>query len=632
MSLGLTLPYPLGSTFAPQVSSHVGTVWSVGIDGQGYLMSTLDQESPFDYRAYTIQAVPMSKPRIDDSEEPGEQTLFPWWTRAQHSWHEGSGQDIFDSPMSSRFKVKATKGIDVWAEEGCSFLLKDVELHDEHETATDLLLLGGSDALFYTHNGNITRDPDPDDTLESDEATITDHDGNPVNSITSDGDLLYLSFSSGGLGIRSVDMDGTFSGTSIVNDHEDVDIIGFVKGRLIGCKDNEVFDYDLSTTAIPSAHYTDEADGFRFTGITEAGPGIYLSGYAGDRSEIFIMRLTAQDITSGLTLGVPRSVWEAPRGEQIHSIKGYLGTSVLIGTSKGVRVGIVTTGDGDIEVSGLIVETDHPVKAITARGNFAWFTWTQYDGNSSGLGRIHLGRLNWAPDLMYNSSGTVFSVANYNDRMYFSVEEEDSTKIIKEHATRLVSEGTVRTGEIRFGTSETKSLRYFDIVTRNDGKWSLDIAVNGGSFVSYSADQPTGSIEEVINLDANRFDLQITLKRSESDDTVGPCMREWRLRAEPKATGRFRHILPLMIYDFMVGLNDVEQGYQGFAWYLLDKLTDLYRNDELVIFQTPATGVPGASPTTYEVKVEDLQFKTYTPPAEARGYGGIALIVLREAR
>ena len=89
--LNLDFPYDLSfEEFSKAVG--IGGLWSVGIDGTGYLLSTLEDEAPFDYRAYTVQSIPVQKQRLDTSAEPGEQTFEQWWTRAQHSWVGGAGR------------------------------------------------------------------------------------------------------------------------------------------------------------------------------------------------------------------------------------------------------------------------------------------------------------------------------------------------------------------------------------------------------------------------------------------------------------------------------------------------------------------------------------------------------------
>lgn len=632
-----TFPAPLVASLTRSAAliaaKGIGGTWDLGIDGVGFMLSTLDQEAPFEYRSYEIQSIPRLKPQIDDAEEEGEQTLSGWWARAQHSWHEGAGQDVFDSPFSSRFKFTTSKGLDPWTDGKLSLLKDTAELRndafdDHHLISTDI-------ALFYTWNGNIKKDPDPDAASEGGEATVATHNGTLINSLTYDGESVYAAFDGGSLGIKKIDT-LAFSAWANVNSHLAVDIIAFVKGRLMGAKGADLFEYDLSVTTIPERFHTDKASTWKWTAITESGPAIYFSGFAGDRSEIFAARLTTQDIpfASLATVGALRSVWQAPEGETIQTIKGYIGQAVLIGTNRGVRLANIVTGDGDLRVSDLIVETPNPVLWFEPQLEFAWFGWTKYDGTSSGLGRIHLGNVVYASDLMFTSQGDIKEIAYYANRLYFVTDEGATSRIIKENAAGgdLVASGTVTIQEIRFNTTERKVLRYLDFLTVGVGLWSMAMSTDGGAFTALASDIATNNLaEEVINVQGARFGLQFTLKRDPGDSTVGPSLLEWRLRGDPRAKGRFRYLVPVMIFDHLILANGREEGHTGFAWENFNTLADIYRAGSGIQFEPPQSAVPGGI-DVIEVEIEDLRFKEFAPPQGGRGFGGVALVVMREVR
>lgn len=620
----------------PEITAGIGSTWSVGIAGRGYMLSTLDQEYPFEFRSYEIQAIPQQRPQIDDRDEPGEQTLFPWWSRAQHSWHEGAGQDIFDSPFSSRFRYCTSQGLDPWDEGELKFL-KDTEVL-RTDTVDDHHLLATPDALFYTANGVVHRDTDPD-TAGTD--SLTDHSGTPINSIASDGEYLYAAFSGGSLGIKRTPLAGALA-WSDVNVQTAVEKIAVVKGRLIGAKGGNLYEYDLSVTTEPEPLNPPMPSTWEWTSIAESGPAIYFSGHAGDISEIFAVRLTAQDIpfSSVATLGAMRSIWQAPEGETVHTVRGFLGQQVLVGTSKGVRVGTIVTGEGDLEVSGLITEQkeEHPralnVKAFEPQSEFGWFTWSNYDATRSGLGRVHLGELTWSSDLMHPIPGEVTTVVDYQDRRYFVIDEGagSDSHIIKEHATDLVATAQLEICTIRFGTREVKQLRHFDTDGEGAGTYSLSISPDGKPAQPIVPAALIGtSHEHVVNIDGVRFKATINFTRDPSDATAQGIFKEWRIRSEPRSKGRFRYMVPLMIYDHVVNLADQEVGRVGYALENLEDLMELYRTGRDTLFQRVGTGVPGG-PSPVLVTMEDLRFKTFTPPAGAKGFGGIALAILREVR
>ena len=115
--LPLTLSNPAGATYTPS-----GYAYDIAIAGLPFFISPLD-DSP--YRRVTAQ---YRKQQIDQSREPGEQTLTGWWLRSQSSFHYGQGIKFFEpiQDESLRFQYTESKGVDVWEKGQCT-LLKDVD-------------------------------------------------------------------------------------------------------------------------------------------------------------------------------------------------------------------------------------------------------------------------------------------------------------------------------------------------------------------------------------------------------------------------------------------------------------------------------------------------------------------------
>jgi hypothetical protein len=74
-----------------------------------------------------------------------------------------------------------------------------------------------------------------------------------------------------------------------------------------------------------------------------------------------------------------------PSGETVRSIYTYQG-SVFIGTDKGVHMAAADSGN-NLTVGGLI-PTSGPVYDFEGQGSFVWFTFSNMDASSTGLGRI----------------------------------------------------------------------------------------------------------------------------------------------------------------------------------------------------------------------------------------------------
>lgn len=113
--LPLTLSNPAGATYTPS-----GYAYDVAIAGLPFFISPLDDQP---YRRVTAQ---YRKQQIDQSREPGEQTLTGWWLRSQSSFHFGQGIKFFEpiQDESLRFQYTESKGINIW-EKGQATLLKN---------------------------------------------------------------------------------------------------------------------------------------------------------------------------------------------------------------------------------------------------------------------------------------------------------------------------------------------------------------------------------------------------------------------------------------------------------------------------------------------------------------------------
>ena len=116
-----TLSNPVGST----TYSGTGEAYDVAIAGLPFFLLNSD-DSP--YRRVTAQ---YRKQQIDQSREPGEQTLTGWWLRSQSSFHYGQGIKFFEpiQDESLRFQYTESKGVDVWTKGQATLLKSCVSQH-----------------------------------------------------------------------------------------------------------------------------------------------------------------------------------------------------------------------------------------------------------------------------------------------------------------------------------------------------------------------------------------------------------------------------------------------------------------------------------------------------------------------
>jgi hypothetical protein len=116
------IPYTLSNPAGATNYSATGEAYDVAIAGLPFFLMNSD-DAP--YRRVTAQ---YRKQQIDQSREPGEQTLTGWWLRSQSSFHYGQGIKFFEpiQDESLRFQYTESKGVDVWTK-GQATLLKSVD-------------------------------------------------------------------------------------------------------------------------------------------------------------------------------------------------------------------------------------------------------------------------------------------------------------------------------------------------------------------------------------------------------------------------------------------------------------------------------------------------------------------------
>ena len=116
------IPYILSNPAGSTNYSATGEAYDVAIGGLPFFLLNSD-DAP--YRRVTAQ---YRKQQIDQSREPGEQTLTGWWLRSQSSFHYGQGIKFFEpiQDESLRFQYTESKGIDVWTK-GQATLLKSCD-------------------------------------------------------------------------------------------------------------------------------------------------------------------------------------------------------------------------------------------------------------------------------------------------------------------------------------------------------------------------------------------------------------------------------------------------------------------------------------------------------------------------
>jgi hypothetical protein len=395
--------YPLSNPAGSTNYVADGYAYDIAIAGLPFFISPLD-DSP--YRRVTAQ---YRKQQIDQSREPGEQTLTGWWLRSQSSFHFGQGIKFFEpiQDESLRFQYTESKGLDVWTRGQCTLLRKSTPIGF---SADGLASNGRSNQFFNTIQWTISGVnyegilyADNYIMAKVDEAgTVTNFQNldpavdDAIYGVTNDGNYAYwvTNAVSGGLKLtfrkKALNLDSTTAATQMFQQNGIVvtnAVLEYTKERIVAAINNKVYEIAPTATALPTAVYTHPDPTHVWSSITSSGAAIYVAGYNGVTSSIVKFTLEATGAMPTLSSAITAA--EMPVGEIVQKIKYYLGY-LLIGTNKGVRVAQVSDTDGSIIYGPLIFESTQPVFDFAFRDRYVWCASGNSDG-SSGLIRIDLG-------------------------------------------------------------------------------------------------------------------------------------------------------------------------------------------------------------------------------------------------
>jgi len=472
------------------ISSLVPYPYDVAIAGRPY---PVDFEfTPFRREAYRHISIDITRTQADTDGVPGEHTLNPagLWRRSQQTWGHGAGQAFLDRSTSDPERFRTSKGIDPWTPYQFS-LLNDVSLNYT-SAGTNIQMATTGDYLWFIDGTHLyyTTDPTANPMSTSDGAVGTAY------GLASDGYNAWAVTSSG----IWTGYDGTPTPTEYITHAFGAgSVIGYALGRLMVGDGASM--YNITANSLPAALLTHPNPGWQWVGFAEGAGFIYAAGKAGSHSAVY--QITIQP--DGTALSSPSVSVTMPAGEVITSIKGYLGF-ILIGTNLGVRVATTpttTTSPAGILTLGALITpapaigsnqpTAMPGSVLCFEGQdrFAWYGYTNYDGVSTGLGRIDLSTLNaltsapgvpgWASDLMYTGQGAVTSVTSWVGRRVFAVAGHG---IVVEDPTNVVSSGSITTGGIAYDVSDLKYAVFIDVLPApNAGTIATAISIDGGGFI-----------------------------------------------------------------------------------------------------------------------------------------------------
>ena len=628
----LTFGSPQGSSGTINAPTNMN--WDCSIGDLTFLYGISDQY-PFQR-----QTAEFRRQRIDTERNPGEQSLDSgYWLRSQQSWHYGSGLNVAEPLIISdeaQFRYQQGGGVDPWTPGQISML-----------NTTELMLTstGATQSIIGVGTGVLMAD-----------GAVLKHVANSgtVTSITWGGTAGILSLTSTGEYWLLADDDGIYkgdlpygTGAKIYNTAGTADrnLIRWVKSRLMVANNNkihEVTNIAPSSATLPAALYEHPNLDWIWTDFADGPNAIYASGYTGDSSAIYKIGITTS--TTSVTLSQPVIVAEMPRGEDVLSLYSYVGTYLVVGTTKGLRVATLDT-DGSVSLGPLVV-TAGPVDDTVAVGSYLYAT-VRDQGNAgdretrAGIYRVDLGTtidnstllFANAADLVVPSgtAGMAKGVTVSNGDIWFAV---TGSGLWRQNSDEYVTEGWFESGRIRLGTLEQKGWRDLRIMLQPGTPGSVEAyasadgeGIPSGWTTIITADgarpDATGKLTSVAQEPTTNYYLAFRLLSNDVHDSA-PVMLGYQLRAVP-APERTRLLsVPLLCFDYETDRKGQRYGTDGNAWAKLGLLEDLEESVAVVQWRDYTTG---EAATAY---VERVEFRRVNPPTNrVSGNGGIATVLLR---
>ena len=623
------IPYTLSNPAGATNYSATGEAYDIAIAGLPFFLLNSD-EAP--YRRVTAQ---YRKQQIDQSREPGEQTLTGWWLRSQSSFHLGAGIKFFEPVQeeSLRFQYTESKGVDVWTR-GQATLLNDTasfyagaapaQMIGVNDGTNDCILVTDGTALKKITTGGTS-------TTYTQAGTAS-----TIFSLTTNGKQYFFI---NGTHVHRGNLAGTTSDTEIYNASSTTRAtIRYVKQRLIVAIGSAIYELDPNHGggSLPAALFTHPNSSWVWSSIAEGPQAIYISGYDpnGTSSSVFKIGL---DEAQATTLGFPKLltptvIIDMPEGERINDFDIYLGAYAVLATNLGFRVGIADTA-GDVQYGPLLFR-DAPCNAIAFRDSYAYLA-TLIDGEA-GLVRVDLSTtvlanglfFPWAWDLVAAGTTTTASQVAFfgnSDRAAFT----NGNNTWAESTTSLVAEGYLRTGYIRYNTLETKIFKLIQArVSTANGGLNIDSIDAADNFYRIGTFAQGSSVPEVnVNYPQaaqEYLGFQFTLTRSTTDVSKGPLFTGYQVKSLP-AIPRQRLIqYPLSCFDHESDHFGVEVGYEGSAYFRMSQLESIENVGDTIRVEDFRTG------ESYIGLIEELDFMNKTPSDKRfSGYGGTLLVTIR---
>lgn len=600
-----------------------------GID----FMSAASDKTPLQRGLTQVQ-----KDRVDNSDQPGDQSFTAWWLRSQTDWSAGAGTQFMEPISEDKIQrsFNTSYGVDVWTQ-GQLSLLKEQAIVGSPISATitvdpQIIRVGTG---FYVSAGTTL-------TYVSATRVFTTCTGigagEVITSLATGNGYCYIATNTSVYQISAA-----ATAATKIFDYPDTGLdkrVYFAKDRLIITGGGAIWDEPpppnvpvLATLAYAGALYRKSGD-ITWVAAVSTPNSVLLAESGSSGSNIY--RLSIVSNASVPQLDTPVSIAEFPPNERVQYLGTYLGAYLAIGTNLGVRIGTIDVVYGSITY-GPRIGSPTATGSFVAYDRFLYYPTTDAGQGRTGIVRMDLsevdatGRPAWANDQRCpaGETGVVTSVALDDDGDLILAVRRAASVAVFESAATYETSGYLRSANIRLGTTEDK---YFDSLNvQLAPSWTgtasfsvtddLDVTTSLGS-ASFAVDG-SDVVKAISPLVASGFiSVNITLT-APAGRATSPVVQSWQIKALPSVRRQPLMQLPLLAFDRERDGRGSNFGYDGWALERYEALETASKDG------LPFSLVDNSTQRTYSVVLEGLTFEQTAPPEGYSGFGGIVNLTVR---
>ena len=479
---------------------------------------------------------------FDTQGQPGEQSLNQAgvWKRSRDDWNLGAGQREADTAESILRQFHTSLGIDPWTKNEIKLHKATSKTHTTSGTnlymcvanaGTERVYIADGSAVYYSENGTSWVN-----------TNLTSPAGGAITAMASDGFYVYVASDASSGEIQRIEGNNVsnVSSPTANTDYwaiDDVDGLWVASGYLVASVGKRLT--VIAQGSAPATSFDVTTSTYdqisEWKSVVTSPVGIFAAGNNGDQGRIFYINIS-DSTQSGLD--TPAISAELPMGETINSMCAY-GGYLIVATNKGIRMAAIQ-GQGFL-TWGSRIDITNGVDVLEPQGEFVWFSWQDYNGTNTGLGRLKLSEFteemvpSYASDLMATTTGgsnPIQGIASLGGIRIFSVSGSGGWR---EQSTYITS-GTINEGRFRWGVTELKApvsieMRHSGLDTGE----SVAITITSDdttttTITSDTKDNYTSGIKAISGVTGEYIVPSLTLTGPGSST---PVLHRWTVRAIP---------------------------------------------------------------------------------------------------